>query len=198
MPTVTLERPYCTLAELQAETRNKDSDKEDWFKQCINSASRMCERLTKRDFWYHDHTSTALKVKPSWIVVDRIALPWPIISLTEVKENDVVLDTELGEDYFYEDGSKVLFRASGLWYKLKYKTTVELKGTFGYALTTDTEPPPTMPPDVRRACVLIAASWTMQNRREIVGYDGSKMTILESRVPDEARELLKRGSQFVL
>ena len=83
---VTLDRPYCTLAEVQAELRNAETDQEDAIKTAINQASRLVDDRCNTDFLQHDHSSTPLDVQPWMVQGDRIFLPWPIIEITEIKE----------------------------------------------------------------------------------------------------------------
>lgn len=99
MPT-TLFYPYTSLTAVQKECKNSESSNEDWLKECINDASRMVEEYTRRNFRYHDYAAADLTVKTTWIAGKHIFLPWPIITLTQVKVNDDVLpDT----DYSWEN-----------------------------------------------------------------------------------------------
>jgi hypothetical protein len=218
MPT-TLVRPLTTLREVQKETRNVDTAQEDWFKECINAASRAVEAITGREFWYFDYSSTELVVKEKWVVMSRIYLPWPIITLTEIKNLGEVVPSE---QYYYSGGviqglrwwatyrnrpnysntgldgtpiggdheSEGLFAvgSTGLM-----SNPLTIKGTFGWPLTDAVTPPPTLPADLRRAATLLAAAWTMFNRRELVGYDGQKQTLLDSRIPKEVKDILSAG-----
>ena len=221
MPT-TLLRPLTTLREVQKETRNVDTAQEDWFKECINTASRAIEAMTRRQFWYFDYSSTPLIVKESWVVMSRIYFPWPIITLTEITNLGFVIPPA---EYAYEGGvvqglrwwttyrnrpnySYTGFDATPIGRSDDYggifavgstgllDNPLTIKGTFGWPLAaTDptTTPPPTLPADLRRAATLLAAAWTMFNRRELVGYDGNKQTLLDSRIPKEVKDILMSG-----
>lgn len=92
---VTLVRPYATLRDVQRECRNVDTGSaEDDMREAINQASRMVDDMVNRDFFYHDHASSALRINSSWITANTIYLPWPILTLTEVKLNGEVQDAE--------------------------------------------------------------------------------------------------------
>jgi len=89
---------------------------DEWFKDCINDASRMVEEMCKRDFWYHDHSSTLLLAKTLWIVGDIIFLPWPVKTLTEIQMDDVAI---AADDWTYENndvirGGAKIFHTGGI------------------------------------------------------------------------------------
>ena len=186
MPDTALYRPYCTLAQVQKETRNVDTAQADWFRQCVNAASRAVEDFTRRDFWYHDHSSTALEVKDEWVAKSRIVLPWPIITLTEIEQEDDMVDSE---NYRFEN--RTIYGAED-WVSRDYEVTLLVKGTFGYVITAETAPPTNLPADLQRACVLIAAAWTAFNRKEVVGGEGGRESVLDTKFPAEATRLLNR------
>lgn len=219
MPT-TLLYPYCSLSDVQKETRNSDTNLEDWFKECINRASRAVDEFTHTNFKFHDHASAALSVLRRWVIGHEIWLPWPIITLTEVKENNIVIDPAW---YYYEGGRQSIARitnslpiALGMPVAGEFSAdgeiggsgprwtipggvfTLTLKGTFGYYAATTSDVPALIPESVRRATTLIASAWTMWNRKEVVGGDGDRQSILDSRVPREALALLERVSKLVL
>lgn len=223
---VDLDRPYTSLLEVQDECRNHADaevsgvNPKDKIARAINLASRFIEDHCHRDFLFHDHTSSAIAVQRRWIVAAEIFFPWPILTITEISENDVALDPS---QYYFDAGQSQLTRLgnsvalgggvtsgsiynptnrgnglldeqSPLWTMPGGGNTLRIKGTFGYALAeTDPtkNPPPTVPPRVRRACTLIAAAWSGENRREVVSVDGQKNSLLDSRIPREAAELLK-------
>lgn len=193
---VALLYPYCTLEEVQKETRNKDAPFEDWFRTCINSASRFIDDHTRRDFLFHDHTASPLKVRSHWVAsADGIFLPWPILTLTGITQNSIAIDPD---NYTFDVGESVITHATA-WPANKFPAKpLYLTGTFGYALEASqgaTKPPVGLPGSVRRACVLIASAWTVQNRKEVLGPDGAKESLLDTKVSEEARKLL---APFVL
>jgi len=91
---MSLYKPYTTVALVQQECKNDESDLTAVYESAINSASRIAEDYCNRDWWYHDHASSALTVDPRWVVQDRIYLPWPVKTLTEVTVAGTALDTD--------------------------------------------------------------------------------------------------------
>jgi hypothetical protein len=221
--------PYTTLTAVQRETKNSESANDDWYKECINDASRLVEEMLRRDFRYHDHISSSLTCKTVWIAGRELFLPWPIISLTEIAVNGDALDAA---DYKWEnlnngkggavitragarswDGEALPFEISGCANEQEYQSffgeadyaptkaypdpalyTVTLKGTFGYALAAEddtTQSPTNIPATVKRATTLIAAALSGLNRKEVVGLDGDKIGLMDSRIPKEAWDLIK-------
>ena len=89
-------------------------------------------------------------------------------------------------------------------------TDIRLTGLFGYTLASaipegETEPvdntqlpPVDLPGSVGRACTLIAAAWSGESRREMVGISGEKTTYLEYEIPKEAAKLLRRYAAIVM
>ena len=204
---VALSYPYCSLSDVQDEIRNHSADIEDKLRTAINLASRRVDEHCNRDFKFHDHATTALPVPTRCIIGDKIFLPWPILTLTVVTENEVALDAN---DYYFEAGEKWIERVSNLavrlgqspdtvvvtplWMKPGGGTSLTIKGTFGYALeTTDgsTKPPPLLPASLRRACALIASAWSGEYRKESVSPDGQKNSVLDATIPREALMLLR-------
>ena len=237
----TLYRPYTTLAKVKNECRvsTEEITNDDWFKECINDASREVERITGREFWYFAYTTLAkLTVKPWWVHGNTIYLPWPVITLTGVYLGTDEDQMDTG-DYAYttcdKDGyGAQVFRADGVhWtgynrtideYEGEVVTTqrkdpskgflgvnfemddydptahvIKMVGTFGYAITEDaTVPPASMPQNVTRAATLIAAAFSGYNRREVLSYTGERVSLADSRVPEEAMKLLKAARRLVL
>lgn len=211
---VELSKPYCTLNEVQDECRQHatEADVVDKISTAINRASRAIDEMCSRDFWFHDHTSSALPVSRRQVVGASIFLPWPILTLTEIKENGFVVQAN---NYNFEAGTRQIEKVSTMllgqiqgdplqsaaydeeprWMMPGGGNTITLAGTFGYALA-DTDPtknpPPAMPSRVRRACVLIASAWSGENRKEQVSPDGQKVNVLDVRIPPEAKTLLSK------
>lgn len=207
----TLLRPYTTLAEVQRETKNSGYELGDWYIDCINLASRYIEQKCKKDFWFHDHTSDPYKVDRRRVLYDKVFLPFPILTLTEVR-----VFTDIGEpnnsndiwgpdEYFFVEGENVIeaehefywkyVGAPGRFGNYPFKGFLWLKGTFGYPLADidpNTNPPPTIPAEVRRAATLIASAFSDELHKEQVGLDGTRVELLDTRVPAEARAMLKR------
>jgi hypothetical protein len=97
---VTLVNPYCTRAEVQAELKNTDSTQAvlDDIDLAINMASRWVDNYLHRDFFQHDHSSSALVLHQHshQVIHDTVYLSGPVISLSEVKigDNLLVQDTD--------------------------------------------------------------------------------------------------------
>ncbi len=202
---VALYKPYCSLLELQKECRNIDTVQEDWFRQCINMASRGVEGFTRTDFWYHDHATSPLSVRRSQVFGDGIFLLWPVITLTSVTENG---ETVPVDEYYFDAGSSKIQRlsvASALgilgadvardpkWVLPGGGNTLTLTGTFGYVLddvnATDV-PPNNLPALLRRACVLIAAEWTRKSQREVVTVGGTVAPLPFGETPKDVQSYL--------
>jgi hypothetical protein len=189
---VTLDRPYCTLEEVQKECRNKDSVQNDWFSTCINNASRAVDDFLRRDYLLHDHRSTPLKVKRDWLAEpNRLVLPWPILTLTAITQSGAGLSAA---DYDFTAGENSITYIKQ-WPEFLFPSpALYLTGTFGYAQeATDgaTKPPVGIPAPVRHATVLIASAWSVQNRTEKLSLEGQTQSLLDTKIPDEARKLLE-------
>jgi hypothetical protein len=48
-----------------------------------------------------------------------------------------------------------------------------------------------IPAPVRHATVLIASAWSVQNRTEKLSLEGQTQSLLDTKIPDEARKLLE-------
>ena len=155
---VTLEKPYCSLLDVQKETKNSGPELTDWYHTCINLASRWVEEHCRRDFRFHDHSEgeDPLVVRRTWVMEDTVYLPWPIITLTKLwvyndrvvgKTND---DLWNPEDYYFENDdtkqigkitaeSRVMFRENPFTYRsptifgeYPFVRNMVIEGTFGY------------------------------------------------------------------
>lgn len=210
----TLLRPYTTLEEVQRETKNSGTELDDWYRDCINLASRYIEERCKRDFWFHDYTGSEYRVRRSRVLEDKVVLPFPIISLTQVRVFSDILDPSDANDiwktdeYYYEVGEPTIHTeaetdwkftgAPGRFGSYPFRGFLWIKGEFGYPLdaasdvTPSQVPPPTIPANVRRACTLIAAAVSDEMHKETVGLDGSRIELLETRVPREVHPMLER------
>jgi hypothetical protein len=212
MSHASLSTPYCTLPEAQAEAQNNDPTEAADFIKAINNASRWIDSFCRRDFLYHNHSSTALQIPNHWSAGNTIYLPWPIITLTEITVTipnvEVLVVDPL--DYQFENS---LFTASakihrsmrwiraGAFYgsgQRRLPPKISLRGTFGCApvivssVADYTQPSASIPPDVRQACVLIAAVRSGRMRREIVDVTGQSRSVLLRNTPKEATDTLER------
>lgn len=225
MPVV-LENPYTTVAEVGAECANSAAAEADIYATAINLASRTIDQLTKRDFLYHDYSAADLTVEEVWCAGDCIFFPWPIVSLTQVKQVDTVL---LAANYAisYAPGAQVERLPYLTGYLAEFgqphapvsneslnsvyrfedyarRRQLTVRGTFGYlpagglGAPDYTAPPQGLPSAVRRAATLIAARWSGRYRKEAVGLDGAAVSILETDIPKQALELLKLNKREVI
>lgn len=189
-----LVRPYCTLQDVQDVTGNKEEDGIEQTLKAINKACRLIEDLTETVFWLHDHTTNALSIKKHFVVGTTIFLNNPVITLAEVK-----IDGEAADLTEYEADGRCIKSTTNFAYPFTSK--MEIKGTFGYVLAEavgsggEVLPPPTLPATISRAAILTAAAISGQWHRERVGLDGSKDTMLETRIPGEVESLLRKWTR---
>lgn len=192
-----LERPYCIVSDVSSETQNSDAP-DSVYEGAINLASRFIDEYCQTDFWFHDYSSTVLEVPRSWVIGERVTLPWPIITLTGLW---VYSDREIGavdddkfdfDEYYFEVGKSKIETEGGVFGVHPFKLNMELEGTFGYPIVDNETPPATLPQSIRRACTLIAANLSGENNKQVVGLDGVVSDMLDTRIPDEAKMLLKR------
>lgn len=212
---VALLRPYCTVADVQREAQNTSADDKDVFATEINKASRRIEEYCMRDFWFHDHSSTPLIVSPHWCALNKIYLPWPIITLTkvEVSEGPDSEWTELdATSYITEPATAPRGRAkivrSGNWLRddsvtpglaPAARTTIprrtRLTGTFGYALdgtNPQTTPPPGMPQEISTVCAVLAAVSSGLWRKEFTDLSGQRQSTTQRSAPKDVMQMLDR------
>ena len=191
-----LSNPYCTVADVKSYTGDSDLGTGP-CEAAINYASRFVEQHCRRSFWYQDHSSTAFTVDYRDITPEIIYLPWPIITLTEVKQEDSVLEADAYTGM--SDGrirlrknSKSIWRAiSRNKYLFNDELDITIKGTFGYTISGTTAPPTDadFPASVRRATVIIASAFTDEN--EEVNIFGQGTPIPQKDIQEEAFKLLK-------
>lgn len=179
-----LDRAYTSLVAVQKETRNDDANQADWFETCINSASRFIEHYCNTDFLLHDYSVTPYSVPPMEIANNILCLPYPVISIASVIEEGSNITSEV----LYFRGGKMLTREANWAYAVN-RITVQVYGTMGYQ---------EVPFEIQRACTLIAANLTVQNRKEIINSDGGRDSVLQTKIPDEALTLLKQRRNLFL
>lgn len=196
MPEV-LDKPYCSLADVQgvAGVDGTESDSDDNLIKGINLASRTVDELCGRSFWFNDFTVDAYLVPRRQVIGDLAFIPFEVIELTEVKLDDVEID--LAE--IYAPAGVMSLQYSGNWGSYPFTSKLELFGTFGFMLRVDgddepvlTEPPLTLPASIRRATALIAAAFSNEWRKDRVSPDGTRESLLEVRIPAEAKDLLRQ------
>lgn len=187
---VTLLRPLCTVEEVRAELGNQQPDIADKIGNAINAASRFLERVTVRDWTLHDYTTTGLTMRRVDIVCPIIDgdlwLPTPpVLQLDSLSEDGVVL-TEY-TDFVIDRPSGQVRRLGTIW-----GDVIVFKGKLGYDVADTASAPAELPGDLRQGCVKIAASWTGENRREQVGFDGRKVALADKTIPKDAYALIQR------
>lgn len=210
---VTLDKPYCALLDVQRETKASGSEHDDKYHTAINLASRWIDHHCRRDFQYHDHSSTPLYVPQAWVLEDEVYLPWPIITLTYLAvyadKSDGPDSSDVWEATNYyaepplpgglgvtgkikaEQGDGRLGLYGGVFGSYPFRQHMQVKGTFGYEAADDETPSDDLPAAVRRACAIIAAAFSNEKHVEQVGFDGTRVELLDNRIPTEARQLLQ-------
>jgi hypothetical protein len=214
---VNLDRPYCTVRDVQDETLHGASDHIETFTKAINQASREIDWFCRRDFLFHDHTSQAFSVPAHMCQENVITLPWPVITITEVKvivppDSGAVLDpSEYQHENFLLSASSKIYRA-GRWRSgeeftkagilpsrsNRLPTRIELKGTFGYLpaqknSTHDfTAPSPSIPAEIRHACACLAGVRSGRHKKEIVDRSGDRQTVTLRSLPRDVEAMLMR------
>jgi hypothetical protein len=186
-----LDKPYCSLLDVVQTTGNSEPELQSIFVDAINLASRRVDELCGRDFWSHDHLTEPYVVARKRVAGLVVLLPFEINSLTEVKLDSVELDLA-SISYFEGD---TFFESEASLGDIPFTGELAIKGSFGFPTTVATEPPATIPASVRRATILIACAFSNEWRRERVAFDGSRESLLETKVPSEVNELLKPWMQ---
>lgn len=196
--------PYCTLRDAQLEAGNDSSDAALDLIAEINKASRWLDEYCSRDFLFHDHAATPLVVQDAWCAGNTIYLPWPVITLTEVRVGGVALAPEEYRVSRRPGSATAKIERNGPWIVdpsnatalngekgLMMAPRVELVGTFGFAPATakPTETPsPDVPATIQQACAAIAAIRSGQVRREIVVAGGGRESVTVRSIPKAVLE----------
>lgn len=186
-----LVNPYCTVAEVQKELRNTDSSMNSELETAINQASRWIDDYKGRDYYLHDHSVSALVIRPSDgdIVQDELFLPYhPIITLTSVTVKGTTW-TE-NTDFVRDTRRNRLLSIDGEWDLSALTDTVEIVGKFGYDQTSSTAVPSGLPAHINKAAILVAAAFSGHNRKEAVGLDGDKTEVIEKDIPQVVFKIL--------
>jgi hypothetical protein len=134
------------------------------------------------------------------VLGNEVILPFPILSITELRHMADATETSSSDsaldelDYYFETGKASISISSTESINYPFDGKMELYGTFGYTLSEDLElaPPLDIPAGVRRACTIIAASWSAERRLEQMALDGSRVSIADSSIGKEPIALLER------
>jgi hypothetical protein len=204
-----LYHPYCLESDVTGHTKNSDIPTST-IENSINMASRIVEEYTKRLFHYYDFSSTAYKA-PNLDFIDGkyIYLPFPVISLSEVKcDGDVIPISNVSfaeKPSNYQTRSVIEITQTVTYDFLSQASetkvvNAEIKGIFGFQALSDSAVPDDIafPAGIRRACLLAAATFTEFNRKEQVTLDGDRTSIAEYKIPDEAKHILNFHKRKVI
>jgi hypothetical protein len=204
--------PYCTLEEVQQETRNDEVENDEVFEEAIVRASRFVDEHCNRSFFYREFTELAPYVVPKHLVVaeDKLILPFRIRELVGLKVNDDVLDPTT---YDYDEYSAYLLSLQDMhtmrvemWHEQRTylkndnkRMTVTVWGSFGYTNSTggsghnpENHPPSDLPSAIRRATILIAAAFSGLNTHDYVDMSGARQNVNDNKIPSEAIKLLEK------
>jgi hypothetical protein len=183
----TLYKPYCSLEDVVQAAGNSEPEVSDIFIESINLASRRIDEICGRDFWSHDHLTDPYIVPRRRVIGNVVILPFEINSLTEVKLDTIEIDLA---SLSYAEGD-TFFEYSSNFGSIPFTGELAIKGDFGFATTLLTAPPALIPASIRRATILTACALSSEWRRERVAFDGSRESLLETKVPSEVNELVK-------
>lgn len=195
--------PYCSVEELLDELKRPRTDAgegsplREELQRNIEAASRLVDTYKGRDYYFHDHATTAFTLDGgSGVFDDRAWLPYkPVITLGEVTLAGTVL--VLNTD-FYLDGS-VLVRMNGSpWGLSRPSALLTVKGTFGYTQASSGDVPTGLPANISRGTCLIAAALSGHLRVQTVGLDGEPVAVTDRSIPKSVWDLLGKRNQLYL
>ncbi len=192
--------PYCSVDQVRAKLRNRETIIETEILDAIGAASRFVDDWLNRDFGFHDFSITPFRVQRDHIFADELILPFrPILTLTAVSYGGVpyVLDT----DYFLPVDNRgrvtTIQMIAGVWpQSVPPLNLILVTGTFGYLQTDRTGAyspfaiPTGLPSNITEATAEIAVAMTGRNQKEIIGSDGVKQTITDTTIPKTALAIL--------
>lgn len=195
--------PYCTLDDLQRETRNLKPEKVEWFIHCINRASRFVDEYCRRDFLHHVYSGDDYYVVPrNAIFEDKVFLPFPINSFSGLwVYNRDESPTDLSKwpvlDYYVDAStprttSKITAENGLIFGPYPFNKVLAVQGDFGYPVGEGLEVSDALPANVRKATAMIAAAISMERRLEQTNLEGNRIELLEFTVPREAYQYLNR------
>lgn len=206
-----LTKPYCTLADVQAECGNSTAEAVPAIENAINLASRYIESECGRDFLFHDHKTTPYLVPHTAVGGSYIVIPWPCltpnaVSVTidgeavDASEFHVINDAQCFASYLVRSGKpwvadeepRVSIRVGNGIPRL---AVIEVRAEFGFRPASeqpDATPSPELPGTLRWAATVVAAVRSGKLKKESIGLDGSRMSMVARNIPREVQETLKR------
>ena len=204
-----VEYPYCTVSDVKSYIRNSELADSD-YELAISLASRQIDILCGRNFSSHSYLSEFYELDSSNISRDFIYFNFPIKTITALEVSNglagdfVLQDTD---DYRYipkskanriEESYKVYNLGMRLLDNNENVNRVRVKGQFGFEVKDSSSMPTDLPPSIRRATTILSGVYTNQSRREEVGLDGSRVSLLESEIPNEVYKLIKTNKRVIL
>lgn len=196
--------PYCTVEVLKRELKfpQGDSGRDEDLKDSINKASRWVDNYTQRNYFQHDHSSTPVVLTSfdevafgNLLFIKKNGVRLRINTITEIKENGTVLT--VGTHYAVRDSE--IWRVGGDWVIGESSPNViEVKGLFGYPQAAVTDVPTGLPEVISLATQLVAAALSGHNRKEVVGLDGQKQSILNNEIPKTVFAMLGRQNPVLV
>lgn len=173
--------PYITVEELVEELKGAmpdettDEGKLDAvkFNRAIESASRLVDEYTQRDYFLHDYVTVPIILDQfsQGVFDDKIFLPHdPVLSITglTVGTEAYVADT----DYSVDLKQGIIHSLRGKWYPSRPDGLVKIYGTFGYAQADPEDVPAGLPGKVIIATRVAAAFLSGDARKEFFPIDG--------------------------
>lgn len=207
-------RPYCTIADVKAYIKNHTLD-DAVYTLAINLASRAIDKWCERDFWYREETYC---LQDDEITEEGLYLRWAIRELSSIRVNNelqsqdsyyftTITSDPFGSNSFIKNLAMRLYNTTAQEEsavtqakRIGFAKKVEVTGVFGYSIESENKMPidEYFPSAVRRACSIIAGVFTNHNRREEVGVDGQRQSLLSTEIPDEVKKLLKKYKRIRL
>lgn len=170
---------YCTLDDVRRETKNSSANLDSLYEACIAQATNWIDQYCGRSWQTQDYDEDApYTLSPTAVLGDELFLPWEPRGENALQV--FLEDTEL--EVSFVAGRRVVL-ASALAYPFTAQLTI--RGSGGYSVSE-------IPAPIRRAAVLIAAVFSSEKRIEQIGFDGSRTTLIDTRIPQEVKDLLKR------
>jgi hypothetical protein len=215
--TVALDRPYCTIAEVQRFLALKSDDpalasKQDVIAEEINRASRTIDSLTRKRFYKTTYTDHFIDFQGDGAGVFALRSPvlnrqygyietpyCPIIKVTSIVEYlsmDAQLSPQLGlpttlvenVDYKIDYQNGYIYRLIYTWNRSP--NAIKITCDLGYDSADAQTPSATIPGVISRACRKLAASGTGMMRRDVFStWTGAKQTLT---VGDDDEKLTKQ------